>query len=325
MGLKLNFTPTKSSLSEYREKVSCDFFKEIFQSEQRRLDDSRLKFRGYYVYAMDGDHLDLPASQGVFKHGYRGWPVHSAKETHYPKMYTVQVMDIVNGIVRDFSYAREVSEVAMALEMVEKLETNSITIYDRLYCRYSTALAHLNAGNHFLVRVITRGPKLHHQMRKFCESKRRESSIMLQPKREMQKRGFKPIPVRLIKVKSRKTKQDIVFMTNLLPAVIKNKEIDKLYQRRWEVETNFRDLTSTLKMGRWHSTKLNGILQEIYALLWLVNVVRHQCTRFTLQAQRWLEDKYKKPNFKLCIGLVMDNLDLLLQHKHAKLMKILKF
>ena len=142
-------TASKSSLSEYRNKVSYKFFEDIYRADLTRLNPSRKKFRDYFIYAIDGDQTDLPLSKDILAHGFRGYPCKgNNKETHYPKMYSAQVYDLINGLVVDFAYDTVQAEVHLAREMVQKLEQNSITIYDRLYFSYHTAFAHAEANNY---------------------------------------------------------------------------------------------------------------------------------------------------------------------------------
>ena len=114
-------------------------------------------------------------------------------------------------------------------------------------------------------------------------------------------------------------------MTNLPANLFCIDEIGKLYQRRWEIESSFKDLTHTLKMCQWHTSKTNGILQEIYALLWFVNTVKIQCRQLAITTKQWLGNVYFKPNFKLCATLLMDNIDLLVKHRTAQLQSLLTF
>ena len=48
-------------------------------------------------------------------------------------------------------------------------------------------------------------------------------------------------------------------------------EINKLYLMRWSEETSFRELKYTIGLINWHSSKYDGILQEIAARLLLYN------------------------------------------------------
>jgi Transposase DDE domain len=320
-GLGLTDTPAKGSLSKYRKNVLAEFFEDIFEADLERLNPQRKKFHGLYVYAIDGDHLDLPASDDVLKNGYRGYYYATGRETHYPKMYTVQAVDLINGVIKQFAYSKTVGETLLARRMVGQLEKNSITLYDRLYGNYPTALAHEEAENYFLARVRTEGA-IHRQVKEFCQSSMRSCVVKLKPSRS---KSQPEIEVRLIKVRNPRTKEVAVFMTNLSKELFTDKQVGKLYRRRWEIEGSFRDLTSTLKMCQWHSTSLNGILQEIYALLWLVNQVRLLVTRTVSSAGDWLDDEYKKSNFKLCTQLVMDHLDLLLRCDLRKFREILDY
>lgn len=324
LGYKTEITPAKSSLSEYREKVSHQFFKDIFEESLRLSDCYRQKLRGFHVYAVDGDHLDLPASKDVIKNGFRG-KVHSeSKETHYPKMYTVQVLDVINGLIKDFSYSTEISEVRMARQMVAGLEKNSIAIYDRLHASYQTVLCHNKSENYFLIRVKSQNPRGQIEIQDFCNSKKRAKWIELKGTYP-EKNFLKPIPVRFIKIRNPRSDQDIVLMTNLKEDQFSDQELAVLYQRRWEIESSFKNLTDTLKMCEWHTKKFNGILQEIYALFWLVNQVRLQCSHATRSSLCWLNSDYKKANLKLCAELVMDNLNLLIAGKIRTLQQILRF
>lgn len=318
--LRSETVPAKSSLSEYRSKVSFEFFKDIFQQAQNQLNHFRKTFRGYYIYAIDGDYLDLPASTDILKNEFTGYKFSKNKKTYYPKMYTVQALDIVNGIIKDFKYSEKVCEVPLARTMVKDLEKNSICIYDSYHCGYRTIKEHVLNENYFLIRVSERNKFLHPQIKLFCKSQKRSTWIDLRPP-ESESKQSSSVRVRLVKVKSLKGRRDIFFVTNLKESEFSNREIAKLYSRRWVIENSFKDLTSTLKMCQWHSTKLNGILQEIYALLWLVNWVRIKCSAVLRKTKNWLEAKYKRANFKLCITLATSQLHLLVFKNYKKFNK----
>ncbi|MBK7890611.1 MAG: hypothetical protein IPJ84_07125 [Bdellovibrionales bacterium] len=59
-GLKAEQTPSKSSLSEARKKVSYEFFEEIFNDDLDTNNESHELYRGFHIYAIDGDQFDLP-------------------------------------------------------------------------------------------------------------------------------------------------------------------------------------------------------------------------------------------------------------------------
>ncbi len=307
-------TPTKSSLSEFRDKVSYKFFEEIFDRDFKRLQMHRKKFSGFYVYAIDGDQYNLPASNDIICNGYRGWPCRKKQETHYPKMYTVQAFDLINGLIRKFDYSKEQDETHLARHFVKDFEENSITIYDRLHCGYNTIFAHTEANNYFIVRARTSGRGTQKDIKKFRDSSKRSEVILFYPINQL--RTKPPLAVRLVKIKNPKNGEDLIFITNLSKEQFSDTKIAKLYQRRWEIEGAFRDQTSTLKMEQWHSKKLNGILQEIFATLWLKNVAKMECLIVQKdKSNQWLKNEYRKSNLKLCITIMIENLQLLLERK----------
>lgn len=318
--LPLTDTPVKSSLSEARSKVSFKFFEDIFRTGFRGLQGNRKCLRGFHIYAIDGDQLDLPASTDILSEDYRGYPCSHQRETYYPKMYTAHVVDLINGAVREFCYSSTQDETHQARAIVGSLEKNSISIYDRLHCGYRCFYAHSLAGNYFLVRARSTGNTAPGVIRDFRDSKKRTCTVDWYPPREL--RELLPITVRLVKIRNPRSGEDLIVVTNLPKSLFTRKELARLYQRRWEIETSFRDLTYTLKMGQWHSITLNGILQEIFALLWLVNEVRICISQ---NYNHFFDADYAKSNFKLCFALVMNNLNLLIDSRTKELFSLLEY
>jgi len=336
-GLKLQTTPSKSSLSEVRTKVSYEFFEEVFRNDLREQESKRPTYNGFHIYAIDGDQLDLPRSSDVVSYDFVGYPSSLARETHYPKMYTTQAFDVLSGEVREFHFSNKQDEVRLARQMTKALEPNSIAIYDRLHCSYDTFLSHHEAGNFFIVRArntvssVTKGKGLgvgvHVGVREFTKSLSRSKIITWRAKPGERKKKPVDLQVRLVKVKNPKTKKHYVFCTNLPEEKISNQMIGELYRKRWEIETSFRNLTCTLKMSQFHSKKMNGILQEIFALLWLANSVKRQMNaNIKLTSSICISAKeYKKSNFKLTVDCVMDSIGLLVMNKWRKFQEVVSY
>ncbi len=117
----------------------------------------------------------------------------------------------------------------------------------------------------------------------------------------------------------------MIFIPNVEEKYFSDIDIAELYRRRWDIEGSFRDINRTLQMEQWHSKKLNGILQEIYATLWFANNVKFECFSQTSRADSWFEKKYKKTNFKLCAEIFMDNIELLIKKKFRQFKNILLY
>ena len=316
-------TPSKSSLSEARSKVSYEFFKEIFDNNFKRHKQHRKTYRGFYIYAVDGDDLNLPRSKSILQSGFKGHNCGEDLETHYPKMQTAFTYDILNGLIRNFSFSPTSIELKSAIDHAIDLEEKSIAIYDRMYGGYGVIAAHCKAGNHCLVRMKTGSTALL-AVQSFLKSSALESNVDLQPTKSLDiSPAFK---VRLIKIKIPGTKEVLVFGTTLSKAIFSRKELAKLYLKRWDIETAFKELTCSLKMNQLHSKSINGILQEIYTLLWFVNSVKAQMINHQKETEDFLDyGWYRKSNFKLCAKLVIDNFSLVLRRMHKKLRDLLIF
>lgn len=318
--LKITNVPAKSSLSEIRSKVSYSFFEDVFNDQLKSA--HRETFKGFYIYAIDGDQLDLPASQDVIQNGYHGYPTSRNRETYYPKMYTVHSYDLINHLVTNFSYSNVSSETEQAQRIVRTFEKNSISVYDRLYCGYLTMLSHFESGNNFIIRARVNGSGCNEEVLRFKNSKKRSETIIWKPSARYRVAAIS-LEVRLVKAKNSRSGEDIVFITNLPESKITDQEISTLYQRRWGIESSFKDLTSTLKMNQFHSKKLNGILQEIFALLWFVNGLKAKIK--SLVRDKLLKTTYQKANFKLCFQVALENISLLKKGKIQKFDRELNF
>ncbi len=314
-------TPVKSSLSEARDKVSYKFFAEIFNEDLARFKKLRATHRGYYINAVDGSDLDLPASADVIKSGYRGSPWSKKYETHYPKMHVVHAYDVLNGVVSAFKYSTKYSEKALAYEMIAGFEKKSLTIYDRLFCGHPLFKAHIEAGNLFLVRAVTAGERLPYCVRDFLASNSVDRKVQWKPNRL---RKEEALTVRFIKVRNPKTAEISVFVTNAPQKLFTRLELEQLYLKRWEIESSFKDLVSTLKMDQWHSTKINGILQEIYGLLWVANATKMQMHNM-LEEEHALATDYCRSNFKMCVSLVVKNIYLLIKRRSSEFFELIDY
>lgn len=299
--------------------MSHEFFSDIFRSDLHRIKKRRKTFKGHYIYAVDGSDLDLPASKDLLKQGYRGSLWSKEFETHYPKMYVVHALDVLNEVIVDFGHSTRNSERALAGDVVKTFERKSIAIYDRLYACQPVFARHHKAGNYFLARTTSTGLRVATCIQDFLASGKCDAKTFWKAKHQ----PGPPVPVRLIKVRHPRTKEIEVFVTNAPKELFSKLDLQQLYCKRWAIEGSFRDIVSTLKMDQWHSKTLNGILQEIFCLLWLVNAVKTQLLCWQDPEEGFLENEYKRSNFKLAVKLVVDNFALLARRRQ-KLIDLLE-
>jgi len=285
--------PTKSSLSKFRKKISYRFFKKEFESLIGRYEAYRKTFKGYYIYAIDGDELVMPRSKELLALGYRSNRVKENKESWYLKNYIVHTYDVVNRVSKAVTFSANQNELAGAKKMIPKLESNSITLYDRLYFCRPLVATHRDAGNKFIARLKSNDSSVKYMN---ARSKRYHRSVV------------EGVEVHTHKIKNKKTGGYLYLATNLARGEFLKKELAQLYLRRWEVETSFRDSTETLQQSKLHSKTENEILQEVYAHYWLIN---HSKVQLALADQSdltmWLNKEYRRSSLKMVYECIIDS------------------
>ena len=104
---------------------------------------------------------------------------------------------------------------------------------------------------------------------------------------------------------------DDFFKEHYLPYVKPRKRSwnrdEELYRLRWDVENYFRDLVNNLPLEQWHSKTENGILQELYVRLWIMNYARIQQFLNEKPIKNPLSRIYKRSNFKLILDFIINH------------------
>ena len=295
--------PVKSALAKMRSRISFNFFKKYFESTIESYEPQRRTWRGLRVYATDGDHYELPRSEDILNEGYRGFPFSKEKETHFPRMYVVHCYDVLSGVTKDFRYSNKNEEFRLGVEIAVGLEPQSLALYDRLFLNKDLLYAHTLSGSFFVARC--REGKTFVEIQNFFKSSKKNAHCVIEV-----------VEIELIKIINPKNKEVSVYATNLPRSRFKNEEIDELYALRWEIEISNRDMSHTIKVEQWHSKCINGVLQELFAALWLMNqtkiqMIKKEKLECTLKSLFF----YSKANFKLIMDFLLDNLKDLLENR----------
>jgi hypothetical protein len=274
-------------------------------------------YKGYHLIGFDGDDLNLPPTKDLLKEGYRGYSIGKEHETHYLKMYLVKCIDLMSNTVLDFRNANKNDEIGLASEMVlafpEFIASKTIAIYDRLYFSKRLIEAHVQSGLFFIARC--KSGTTFKEVVEFYHSNKRRSSYEY-----FDKKTNTTIKISLVKIINPKTKKPIVVATNVDINGWTNKEILNLYTLRWDCETNNKDSTLTMKMDQWHSIFFNGIMQEIYVHLILMNI-----TKMTIFIEGGYEidlnkNTTKKANFKFILSVIFDLIPKIIKNKMSSIM-----
>lgn len=308
--------PSKSAFSQFRKRISWKFFRDLNFTFLVRVANERSKYHGFYLYAVDGFETEIPRSEDILAAGYSGRSTTlKSRQTYYPRMYMVHAFDVINGITKDLLVQTRNEELRGALDMIPRFEENSICLYDRLYFCSRLLKQHSDAGNYFVARCKTEGGR--NEVVEFAKDQNLTVKVI----------ELDGIKVKLFKITNRKTKQMMVFATNLFFDWVNHHTIHKMYWMRWEVETSFKDFVMSLKIEDFHAKSINGVLQELYAKLFLMNYTRIMILKAHRVHLNPEQRVYKKPNYKILYRWVSDHIKELLdraQHLWSEFVQIVE-
>ena len=213
--------PTRSALCQYRQTIAADFFSDLYRDAITQWKAHAPRWKGYFIQAIDGDRLSLPASEEVLKAGYLGTPAKDGKETYYPTMYYCSATDVISGVPVGFAYSKENDEISRALEILEQSSQSSvITIFDRFYMSNRLLEYYKQSDEQYFICRVKTGSTFA-QIVKFAESNKATEAIKING-----------VSMRLIKAKH-DGGEEFVLATNL-GTKVSDKQIIRLYAERWD-------------------------------------------------------------------------------------------
>lgn len=307
--LKTNNLPviSKSSYSEGRYKILPEFYQvwnnlllsllyeQVIKQENKAEASVLLKtWRGYFLEVVDGTCLVLPQTKELGTYfGYHRNGSKKGKLTDTVMSRFLLKADLLNEYVLQNEVVRiDVSEITVFKDWLWQLNSKAITMLDRGFACAVAFYGMVAYEKPFVCRVSVSFNK---QVQAFMASdtidseveftiNKSESIANQAVKKEVEetveahsacftliKRGEK-VKVRLVKVVL-PTGQVEVLATNLMDKqVISVADLGELYKRRWGIETIIDSLKNQLGLMLFSGLKPEGILQEIYATIFVYNL-----------------------------------------------------
>lgn len=304
--------PHRASLSKARSQVSWTFFRDALDKVVQGIDSKRTTFGGLNLFAIDGHQLVLPYTKDLYDAGYSGFPLEDGRETYTLRAYMSHCYDVLTGVTSGVTFSPLLDEHRDRKSLLPGVPDGSLVLYDRNYFSEDLARAHAHATRdrvYFLARCKR-------------NASREVEAFFDDPTKTVASTGRYGRRIFFFKFSHPDTGETTVYATDLPENWHRPELVQRLYRMRWETETEQRDITETVKLEQWHSTTLNGILQEFYATLWLINVVRISMLLSGAESVSPVDDVYRKPNFKLCFNFVARRLSTWLAAPAALLVKL---
>jgi Insertion element 4 transposase N-terminal/Transposase DDE domain len=252
--------PTAGGLAQARRRIGIAPLRALFdllRGPAAGLSVTGVRWRGRLVTAIDGTILgcpDTPANLRVYQRGggYQGG-------TGYPLARVLALVACGTRTIIDATFGTDrIGETTYAHDLLSALHAGMIVLADRNFAAQHWLTAAADTGADLLVRV-----KIGRNL-PACRRLGDGSYIS----------RIGPLEVRVItatitvSTDTGRRSQTYRLITTVLDPTCPPAEIVALYHQRWEIETAFFELKSTIMGGRVLRARTPpGITQEIYALL----------------------------------------------------------
>jgi hypothetical protein len=240
---------------------------------------------------VDGSTLRLPHSEDTvaqFPDIYQG-----INCTHYPKARILMATHVLSGIPKCLRIDSQfIGEREIFKTMLPDIEDDSILLLDRGFDGISSLNEILKQKKSFICRIRS-DVSSSKQVYSFVKGKKAEAVVTL-----VNKHGDE-ITLRLLRYRRDRQGNAIVLATNLFDREAATAdEVWDLYSRRWDIETSYFRVKNTLNVEAFHSKKINGILQELWANLIVLGMSSYLILMSWGQRMKKILREKSAPNFK---------------------------
>jgi hypothetical protein len=262
-----------SAFSQARYKIRPEFFQALNQLVVNHNEKGlRKRWKGYGLVGGDGSTLQLPSSKEI--KDYFG--THSKKNTGVCNYLarTFLFYDLLNDVVlQAYLSPMHTGEKDMLINGMDRLALNDLLVLDRGFGDFTT-IQRLK-GQPFCIRMSVKQSNFARRVMK--DNRTDRVCTWIPSKKEelnTRKHGITPTPIRVrvtkVQLPSGETE---LLVSNLFDKKITAKDLGKLYHKRWNVEEGFKNLKAKMKVEQFASKKSQGIYQEFYAHIFIMNMV----------------------------------------------------
>ena len=253
--------PVPSALAAARRRIGPAPLRALFDLIRGPAATSRatpgVSWRGRLVTAIDGTTMCCPDSAANLRRFRHGGGHHGG--TGYPMLRLLALVACGTRTVIDATFgSTSVGETTYALNLVPALRRGMIVLADRNFAAANVVTAIAGSGADLLIRT-----KLNRKL-PVCAHLRDGSYLS----------RIGPVEVRVIRAEITVTtstgrrNETYQLITTVCDPNISATEIIRLYHQRWEIETAYLEIKSTILGGRVLRARTpTGVDQEVYALL----------------------------------------------------------
>jgi Insertion element 4 transposase N-terminal/Transposase DDE domain len=289
--------PTAGALAQARRRLGPTPLKALFtllSGSAAGPATTGVYWRGLLVTAIDGTTMCCPDSAANLKVFCRGGSNHGG--TGYPMLRLLALVACGTRAVIDATFgSTSVGETRCAADLVAAVRPGMIVLADRNFAAQNLIAAIAERGAHLLIRAKN--------SRRLPVCRRLPDGSYVSRIGTVEVRVI--IATVTITTSAGRRAEIYTLLTTVLDPQCPAAEI-KLYHERWEIETSFLELKSTILGGRVLRARTpGGVDQEVYALLVTYQALRIAITDATI-ARRGLDPD--RGSFSVALNTARDQL-----------------
>ena len=286
------------------------------------------QLNNYYVFAIDGSDVSLPATdetRGIYGH-YKNQHG-EAENTVLTSISTIY--NCINELFLDiainpykFSEKSSASDHMKCIDKKMPNATNYLTIFDRGYASIRLMDQMITSDQKFLIRLPKSAFKREQQLLtpfepdqwidiSYDNKRANDYRTDFEFREKLLNTTYHLRFVSLPYLDDKGNEHTNVFITNLPNEIFPTEEIYNLYHLRWNIETSYRSLKSQIGMENFSGLRDILIRQDIYAAAFVHNNISMIITENTSTNQEIDEKEHKhetKINRNYALGILKHDL-----------------
>ncbi len=255
-------------------------------------------WKGCRLLGVDGSEINLPSSAGLI----RDFGEHHVNSvgTEIPQARVSFLTDVLNKVTLDASIKSfKVSEQAMLDEHLPYVNSNDLLTADANYGHFRILKKVAATGANYCFRVN----KCSAFIKDFLASGKKDMILNWEPSKKTiencRKNGVDETPMQVRVVRIELEHETEVLVTSLTDQQkYSYQDISKLYNMRWGTEEVFKKFMQRLMIEFFSSIKTNGVLQDFYANVFMLNAV----SLLSYQSNKQVFENSKALKYRRCIN-----------------------
>ena len=295
---------TAAAYCEARKRLPLALFQELLQRVCDALFpdiEQSSRWHGHRTWILDGSNFSMPDTPSLQAHF--GLPPKQAKGCGFPVAHLLALFHASTGLLMQVvASPLRTHDMRHAVTMHPELQEGDILLADRgfasfahlalLFLRNMHGVFRCHQQQIVNFRVGRKHTSRHHPKKGMPRSRylkrlgRRDQLVeYIKPKDQpawMDDATFARLPATLVVRELRyhtpqrghRTKVITLVTTLVDPVLYPKKDLEQLYLSRWQIETNFKHLKTTMRMEVLHCKSVDGVLKELYVFALAYNLVR---------------------------------------------------